>query len=217
MVKRRRTYRRKKSKENSGLLAALITLLILAIAIYGVVKGISYHEQMLAQRAIESSQAAKNKVAQEKQAFIDQIAPYAKQLQTQYHILPSITVAQAILESDWGNSQLASQYKNLFGVKSDDPNNSQLLDTQEYVDGSWHTVKGHFRVYDSYDASLLDHAKLLAEGTSWNAQQYTHVLNATNYVDAAKALQQDGYATDPDYATKIIQIIEKYHLTKYDQ
>ncbi|MFD1672951.1 glycoside hydrolase family 73 protein [Agrilactobacillus yilanensis] len=212
--RKRQGYRRK--QQNNGLLGVLITLLILLIAIFGVVRGFEYHEASLQQAAIDSSKAVREKEQREKTAFINKIAPYAKQLYQTYHILPSITIAQAILESDWGKSRLASEYNNLFGVKSTDPNNSKVLDTQEYVDGAWQTVKGRFQVYDSYDASLLAHAKLLAGGTSWNQDQYTHVVNATDYVSAANGLQQDGYATDPGYAKKIIQIIDKYKLTQYD-
>lgn len=213
MAKRSRRYTK---KQNSGLLGALITLLILFIAVFGVVRGFEYHEASLQQAAIDASKSVKDKELREKEAFIGKVAPYAKQLYQTYHILPSITVAQAILESDWGRSRLASEFNNLFGVKSDDPENSRVLDTQEYVNGNWQTVKARFQVYNSYDASLLAHAKLLAGGTTWNQAQYTHVVNATDYKTAAQGLQQDGYATDPDYSKKIIQIIEKYQLTKYD-
>lgn len=58
---------------------------------------------------------------------------------------------------------------------------------------------------------------LLAHGTDWNALQYKEVVQADNYKDSAKGLSMDGYATDPAYAQKIIQIIEKYHLNKYDR
>lgn len=207
---------RQRRKQNSGLLGVLLTLGILCIAVFGVLKGFEYHEANLQQAAIDSSKAASTKEWQKKEAFINKIAPYAQQLQSTYHILPSITIAQAILESDWGQSRLAAEYNNLFGVKSSDPNNSRELATQEYVDGNWQTVKARFQVYADYDAALLAHAKLLAGGTTWNQAQYTHVVNATDYVSAAQGLQQDGYATDPDYAKKIIQIIEKYKLTKYD-
>lgn len=215
MANQRKHYKRKR-KKNNGLLAALVTMAVLLLVVLGAVKAFDYHEAQVKQAAINASLALKNKEAAKKQAFIEQLAPYAKKLYQTYQILPSITLAQAILESDWGQSQLASEYKNLFGVKSEDPSNSKVLATQEYVDGTWKTVKARFQVYPNFDASLLAHAKLLAQGTSWNAQQYQHVVQAKDYVTAAKALQQDGYATDPDYAQKIIQIIEKYQLTKYD-
>ncbi len=64
---------------------------------------------------------------------------------------------------------------------------------------------------------MKDHALLFVNGTSWNKNQYQDVLQATNYRDAAQALLKDGYATDPTYPDKLIQIIQKYHLSQYDK
>jgi mannosyl-glycoprotein endo-beta-N-acetylglucosaminidase len=61
-----------------------------------------------------------------------------------------------------------------------------------------------------------DHTQLFVNGTDWNAKQYADVLAATDYKTAAKALQSSGYATDPDYADKIINVIETYNLEQYD-
>ncbi|WP_203632732.1 glycoside hydrolase family 73 protein [Lacticaseibacillus suibinensis] len=153
----------------------------------------------------------------EHRVFIKRIAPYAQEMQRQYSVLASITLAQAILESDWGQSTLASEYHNLFGVKGTDPNTSRELATKEYVNGKWITVKARFRVYANDEASVKDHALLLVYGTKWNAHLYDPVRQATDYQTAAKALQTAGYATDPTYANKLIQIIETYNLTQYDQ
>lgn len=154
--------------------------------------------------------------AQQHQKFIKKIAPAAIDAGQTYNVLPSITIAQAILESDWGTSQLAQRYHNLFGVKSDDPTQSQVLQTQEYQNGQWMTVSARFKTYLSWEDSIRDHNLLLAQGTSWNAHQYQHVLAANNYQQAAQALQQDGYATDPGYTRKLIDLIEKYQLNQYD-
>ena len=159
---------------------------------------------------------AQQEVIRAHQHFIAQLAPYAQQLYREYHVLPSITLAQAILESNWGTSTLATKYHNLFGVKGEDPHNTQLLTTQEYVNGQWQTITGRFRVYPSYQAAMLDHALLFVHGTSWNGQQYADVLHANNYHTAAQALLTDGYATDPNYPQKLLKIITKYHLEQYD-
>ncbi|KRN23573.1 glycoside hydrolase family 73 protein [Lacticaseibacillus camelliae] len=150
-------------------------------------------------------------------AFIKRLAPYAQTLQGQYQVLPSITLAQAILESDWGTSTLAKDYHNLFGIKDDDPAHSQLLKTQEYQDGKWVTVEARFRVYPSDQASMKAHAELLVNGPQWNPHLYDGVRQATDYQAAAKALQRAGYATDPTYADKLIRLIDTYDLSKYDQ
>ena len=156
------------------------------------------------------------KTAIHRKQFIDKIAPYSEELYKEYKILPSVTIAQAILESDWGDSVLAYKYNNYFGVKGTDPKTTVLLPTKEFSDGKWITIKGRFQIYKDYKESMKEHAQLLAFGTTWNSQQYYHVVHADDYVSAAKGLKDDGYATDPRYTKKIIHIIRKYHLDKYD-
>ena len=150
------------------------------------------------------------------EAFIASLAPTAQRLQRIYHILPSISLAQACLESQFGQSELARTYHNLYGVKGDQWGQSVNLKTQEYENGVWKTIDARFRVYPSNRASMRDHAKLLAKGTNYNASQYIKVIQATNYREAALALQEAGYATDPTYAQKLIQLIEEYQLYQYD-
>ncbi|QCI87393.1 N-acetylmuramoyl-L-alanine amidase [Vagococcus zengguangii] len=150
-----------------------------------------------------------------KQEFIQEIAPIAQRNYSQYRVLPSIVLGQAILESDWGRSELAS-YNNLFGVKAGEHEDKVLFPTQEFVDNQWATVNAYFKVYPTVEAAIIDHNRLFNEGVSWNTQLYHQVLASKNYVEAAQALQQAGYATDPDYASKIINVIETYDLSKYD-
>ncbi|KRM04879.1 lysozyme [Liquorilactobacillus ghanensis DSM 18630] len=153
---------------------------------------------------------------QQKRQFIEKILPAAQQQQQQYHLLTSITLAQAALESDWGQSELASKYYNLFGVKSDQPG-SKLLTTSEYVNGQWIKVTARFAVYQNWNDSITAHTKLFVNGTAWDHQHYRAVLTAQNYQQAAQALQQHGYATDPGYAQKLINLIQEYQLNKYDK
>ncbi len=91
------------------------------------------------------------------------------------------------------------------------------LDTQEFCNGEWVTIQGDFRVYDSWEESMDDHTMLFVNGVDWNPALYEHVLTATDYQTAAQALQDAGYATDPDYAAKIISVIETYQLDRFDQ
>lgn len=149
--------------------------------------------------------------------FINELAPAAQELQQQYGVLPSIILSQAILESDFGKSRLAAEFHNLFGIKAGDNQEKVHLETQEYYDGKWETVTADFRVFSSNQESLAAHTQLFVNGTTWNPQQYADVLVATNYQEAAAALQTSGYATDPDYTQKIIQVIESYDLQQYDQ
>lgn len=165
---------------------------------------------------ISQSDTSNQSVDTTKDDFIAAIVPYAQTLQNKYGILTSITVAQAILESDWGQSQLSQEYYNLFGVKAYDSEDKILLKTQEYVNGEWITIEAEFRVYASWEASMDDHALLFVNGVTWNTELYSGVLNASTYKEAAVALQQAGYATDPTYAEKLIELIDTYDLTQYD-
>ena len=148
-----------------------------------------------------------------KEEFVEKIAPIAQDEQQKYHIFASITIAQAALESNWGQSELATQYYNLFGVKSD---TGGLMTTKEYVNGQWIVVRARFAIYQSWRESIEQHTALFVDGTSWDSSHYQAVLSADNYVETAQALQQRGYATDPNYAQKLISLIKTYNLDKYD-
>ncbi|WP_321434145.1 glycoside hydrolase family 73 protein [Trichococcus flocculiformis] len=148
--------------------------------------------------------------------FIADIAPAAQQMQANYGVHASISIAQAILESDWGESDLSAVYNNLYGMKGDNPENTVRLMTSEYYNGEWVTIQANFRVYGSWAESVQDHALLFVNGTTWDPDQYAPVLQAATYQEAAQALQDCGYATDPDYAEKLIAVIEQHALYEYD-
>lgn len=204
---KKRTKRRTKRKRGSAV--PILIVFVMGLLCLASVRLFTTSWEQPKATAVEDS----TKIAHTK--FIKQIVPTAQDMQVTYHILPSITIAQAILESDWGTSGLASRYYNLFGVKAND-SNSVTLSTQEFIDGNYQTVKAQFQVYSSWRESIIAHDRLLAEGTKWNANQYADVIAATNYIEGAKALQQDGYATDPAYTQKLISIIQKYQLYQYD-
>lgn len=192
-------------------------LIIIAIIISAVLLLALVDRQQATKPKEATTTMAQSTDSSEKQDFIDKVAPEAVKLKATYQVLPSITIAQAILESDWGQSQLTAKYNNLFGVKGDRTENTKEMTTQEYLNGEWKTVTARFRVYASYHDSLLEHAQLFHKGTTWNANQYQHFLAAKNYQEAAKALETDGYATDPGYAEKLIELIQQYHLDDYDK
>ena len=134
-------------------------------------------------------------------------------------VLPSITAAQAILESGWGSSELAkAPNNNLFGIKdSEDWNGESVtVPTQEYVNGGYITVNAAFRKYASWNDSVVDHAKFFTS-TEWRKNNYRKVVNETDYRIAAQELKNAGYATDPGYAGKLISLIEAYKLYEWDE
>lgn len=207
MAKRRRRRRKKSS------VSPLVWLLVAIIVLLGAYIGHHYY-RIWNQQRIE--QQAQERDREAKERFIKQVAPEAQAMQNTYHVYASITIAQAILESNWGTSKLSTQYHNLFGIKGTGAN-SQVMTTKEYINGKWIVTKGRFRVYDSWDDSIKDHTKLMLNGTDMNQQNYDRVVKATNYQEAAKGLQDSGYATDPNYAQKLISVIQTYKLYNYDK
>ena len=165
---------------------------------------------------ISEEKISRKREDEERNKFIKEIAPISQEIQNNYHILASITIAQACLESDWGRSSLSSKYNNYFGIKGNNGPNTVTLETKEFVDGHWIKKKANFMVYKSMEDSMKDHAELLKNGTSWNENQYQEVIDAKDYQAASQALLRAGYATDPDYARKLIQIINQYNLNRFD-
>ncbi|MGQ4574045.1 LysM peptidoglycan-binding domain-containing protein [Leuconostoc pseudomesenteroides] len=131
-------------------------------------------------------------------------------------VLASVTVAQAILESGWGQSTLASApYYNLFGIKQGTGWQVSIvnMNTSEYVNGKWVTVLAPFRSYSSQMASFQDHTNFLLTNSRYAANG---VINAKNYVAMANGLQAAGYATAPTYASTLISLVERYNLQSLD-
>ncbi|MBA1394376.1 mannosyl-glycoprotein endo-beta-N-acetylglucosamidase, partial [Lactobacillus sp. XV13L] len=144
--------------------------------------------------------------------FLSQIKAGALNGWQQYHILPSITGAQAILESGWGNSQLAQTYNNLFGIKGSYNGQSVVLPSGEEINGNNVTIDAQFRAYNSWAESINDHGLFLN-----NNSRYQNLLGVSDYRQVAQLLQQDGYATASTYAQSLINIIESNNLQSWDQ
>ncbi|MBG9977224.1 glucosaminidase domain-containing protein [Ruoffia tabacinasalis] len=138
-----------------------------------------------------------------------------------HQVLPSITGAQAALESGWGTSSLAqSPYNNNFGIKASDDWTGRIvtMPTKEWTNSGYITVQADFRAYDSIADSVRDHAAFFTN-TPWREQNYKDVIGERDYKKAAWALQNAPapYATDPGYATKLINIIENNKLDEWDK
>ena len=130
----------------------------------------------------------------------------------------SVMIAQALLESSYGSSGLASAPNyNLFGVKGSYNGQSVYMPTKEYLDGQWVTVTAAFRSYNSYAESFQDHANVIRSTAFGDTYHYSGVWksNTSSYRDATAALA-GSYATDPGYAEKLNWLIEAYNLTQYD-
>lgn len=149
-----------------------------------------------------------------KEEFIEVITPHALAAQETHGTRPSLLVAQAALESNWGKSTLSTESNNYFGIKGS--NTDGQYATKEFTNNEWTQIDASFRRYNSLSESITDYANLIRNGTSWDSDFYKNVLDATTYKEAAIALQEAGYATDPDYADKLIRIIEQYQLYELD-
>lgn len=150
-----------------------------------------------------------------RQAFIDKIAPLAIDDMRKTGVPASLTIAQAILESANGNSTLAQQANNLFGMKGKGPAGSVRLPTREYKNGEWITTYADFRKYHNWAESVTDHSNLFLNGVSWNRDLYRGVIGKDG-ISASYEVAKAGYATDPDYAQKLIKLITDHQLLKYD-
>ena len=150
----------------------------------------------------------------EQSAFIERVGKLAQAGQAKHGVLASLTIAQAILESGWGKSGLTKKANALFGIKAGKSWGGPKVNSKtfEYYDGETRTdTVDAFRAYGSWEASIADHGAFL-RGLS----RYAAVIGETDYKKACAAIHKAGYATEPEYAKKLIQIIERYGLTKFD-
>jgi flagellum-specific peptidoglycan hydrolase FlgJ len=145
------------------------------------------------------------------QAFISEVAPGAIAAQHRYGVPAAVTIAQAIDESGWGQSELATADRNLFGIKGTGPAGTDMQPTREYQDGTWVTRTAPFRIYHDIAESIADHGQLLATSPA-----YQHAMADRRAPDAFAADLTGVYATDPDYGSGLIALMKQYNLYRYD-
>ncbi len=145
-----------------------------------------------------------NKIYQD---YFDNYKDVAISQMCQYGIPASITLAQGVLESGAGRSELAQKSNNHFGIKC-----NGWIGRKVYHDDD--ELGECFRAYDNVLDSYVDHSLFLK-----NSQRYSCLfqLKTTDYKGWAKGLKACGYATSPTYASRLIEIIELYGLDKYDK
>src|SRR5579863_7737946 len=146
-----------------------------------------------------------------RQAFIAKIVPGAIDTQRQYGIPAAVTIAQAIDESGWGQSGLAVNDHNLFGIKGSGPAGRDWQVTQEFENGQSVTRNASFRVYNNVAESINDHGKLLA-----TSGYYRQAMAEQHSPDGFASALTGVYATDPSYGAKLISLMHQYDLYRYD-
>lgn len=148
--------------------------------------------------------------------FITAVGTAAQSSQRTTGVPASVTVAQAILESDWGRSRLARMGNNLFGIKAQGgagPAGTLTLAAWEVINGQDVLVEAVFRAYNTLEESIDDHGRFFTRN-----RRYADALAVANDPRAfARAIQDDGYATDPSYASKLIRLMDRYDLYRFDK
>jgi len=136
-------------------------------------------------------------------AYISKYKSIALEQQQTYGIPAAITMAQGLLESSAGKSELATEANNHFGIKC---TSDWRWETYHHDDDEKAEC---FRKYYHAEDSFIDHSLFLK-----NRQRYASLfeLDSTDYTSWAHGLKQCGYATDPKYPQKLIDLIERYHL-----
>ncbi|HHU95523.1 MAG TPA: flagellar assembly peptidoglycan hydrolase FlgJ [Alcaligenaceae bacterium] len=126
-----------------------------------------------------------------------------------------LIMSQAALESGWGKREIlledGTTSHNLFGIKASRSWKGGVanITTSEFVNGKMVKMKQPFRAYESYAESLTDYARLIS-----TSSRYESVLQASSAEEAARRVQEAGYATDPNYADKLISIMAYFDAGK---
>lgn len=148
-------------------------------------------------------------------ADISRFVADAQKLEQQTGIPASITLGQIILESSGKNpgglSGLAYYAKNLFGVKGKGDAGTYITSTSEVYNGRTQTIQAGFKKYSSYYESMVDHARVLSL-----PRYQKYLVNAKTVNDFAHGIKAGGYATDPIYAQKLLNVIGTHNLAQYD-
>lgn len=150
------------------------------------------------------------------QEFLDKAIPAATTASSKYGTYTSVMLAQATVESAWGQSGLAQEpNNNLFGIKGSYNGQSVNMNTGEYGNGGYYTTNARFRKYPSYTESFEDNGALLRNQMG-NYYSGTWVENSNNYAQATQNGLQGKYATDPNYAKTLNSVIATNGFDKYD-
>lgn len=142
------------------------------------------------------------------QGFVDRMSSAAKLAATESGVPAKLILSQAALESGWGKREIrgedGSNSYNLFGIKATPSWKGKVVNimTTEYENGVARKVMQPFRAYNSYAESFADYARLISR-----SERYSEVVGAPTAEAAARSIQEAGYATDPNYADKLISIM----------
>ena len=141
----------------------------------------------------------------EQKKFVDTLKPIIVKYSGGKYCVECI-LAQAILESAWGKSQLAKKYNNFFGMKTGRSWKGEKaeLSTKEEINGKLVTVKGTFRAYPDIESGIAGYFDFI------KSKRYANLKGVTNYVEYATKIKEDGWATSSSYTKSLINIVNTY-------
>lgn len=146
--------------------------------------------------------------------FIEVIAKYVIKYANDYGIkVHSPIIAQAILESGWGGSTLASKYNNFFGLKcggSWKGKSVNMATKEEYSVGTLTDIRANFRVFDSIEDGVKGYFEFISYS------RYANLKGVTNPEEYCRLIKADGYATSSTYVTNLMRVIRDNNLTRFD-
>lgn len=148
-----------------------------------------------------------------KNIFINTIADASIKYYDEYKILPSLTIAQAIKESNWGRSKLSALHHNYFGMKWREGCGCSYVEfmTKEYIKGTYISVKQKFRSYPTIQEGIKGYYEFL------KYPRYANLKGVTDSAEACLLIQRDGWATAPNYGTSLFyDYVQKFNLLAYD-
>jgi flagellum-specific peptidoglycan hydrolase FlgJ len=145
------------------------------------------------------------------QAFLDMAGPSAREVAKKWKVPASVLLAQAALESGWGQHVKGNAY---FGIKGKKGTTGGVtFGTTEFVDGKQVSINDTFRGYNNFAEAAEDYGKFLSE----NARYQVALLHTNDPMRFVDEIARAGYATDPLYAQKLKGTIRSQRLTEYDQ
>ena len=150
----------------------------------------------------------------DKEVFIQKVAEKVSKYAPLYGIcVHSPIIAQAIIESGWGKSGLASKYHNYFGLKCGSSwkgKSVNMTTKEEYKVGTITNIRDNFRVFDDFDDGIRGYFEFI------NTSRYANLKGVKNPEEYVRRLKADGYATSSKYVDNIMRVIRDNKLTRFD-
>lgn len=169
---------------------------------------------------------AKDLKSMTQESIVEKLGPIFTEDQKKSGILASVSMAQFILESSYGKSELAQNANNCFGMKKSLSGNTwpgsvwdgsiYAKKTKEFTDGQYITITADFRKYPSINDSIADHSAYLLGAMKGSVNRYAGLKGESDYRKALQIIKDGGYATSPNYVDNLCGVVEKWNLTRYD-